>query len=92
MKSWQMISITRCTSSCLQQTERGATSKQLFIPHYLSEGTPDEDDWGKLVKVLKNINEIRYVKPILSSNKMNFTIHWYMDGSHQIHEDCRGDV
>ena len=21
---------------------------------------------------------------------MNFAIHWYIDGSHQIHEDCRG--
>ena len=23
---------------------------------------------------------------------MNFTIHWYVDGSHQIHEDCRGQI
>ncbi len=23
---------------------------------------------------------------------MNFVIHWYIDGSHQIHEDCRGQT
>ena len=23
---------------------------------------------------------------------MNFTIHWYINGSHQIHEDCRGQT
>ena len=23
---------------------------------------------------------------------MSFTVHWYMDGLHQIHKDCRGQV
>ncbi len=23
---------------------------------------------------------------------MSFTIHWYIDGSHQVHEDCRGQI
>ncbi len=23
---------------------------------------------------------------------MKFTIHWYVDGSHQVHEDCRGQI
>jgi hypothetical protein len=53
---------------------------------------PDEDDWGKLVRVLKYINGTRYMKLILSTNEMNFTVHWYMDGSHQCHEDCRGQT
>jgi hypothetical protein len=53
---------------------------------------PDEDDWGKLVRVLKYINETRYMKLILSADKMNFTVHWYVDGSHQIHKDCRGQI
>jgi len=53
---------------------------------------PDEDDWGKLVRVLKYINGTRYMKLILSADEMNFTVHWYVDGSHQIHEDSRGQI
>jgi hypothetical protein len=48
---------------------------------------PDEDDWGKLVRVLKYINGTRYMKLILSADEMNFTVHWYVDGSHQCHKD-----
>ena len=53
---------------------------------------PDEDDWGKLMRVLKYTNRTRYVKLIISADEMNFTVHWYVDGSHQIHEDCRGQI
>jgi hypothetical protein len=28
----------------------------------------------------------------LSADEMNFTIHWYIDGSHQVHEDCQGQI
>ena len=53
---------------------------------------PDKDDWEKLVRVLKYINGTRYMKLILSADEMNFTVHWYVDVSHQIHEDCRGQI
>ena len=53
---------------------------------------PDEDNWGKLVRVLKYINGTQYMKLILRADEMNFTVHWYVDGSHQIHEDCRGQI
>jgi hypothetical protein len=43
---------------------------------------PDQDDWGKLVRVLKYLNGTRYMKLILSMDEMKFTIHWYVDGSH----------
>jgi hypothetical protein len=32
------------------------------------------------------------MKLILSANELNFTIHWYIDESHQVHEDCRGKI
>jgi hypothetical protein len=32
------------------------------------------------------------MKMILSADEMNFTIHWYIDGSHQFHEDCKGQI
>jgi hypothetical protein len=53
---------------------------------------PDEDDWGKLARVLKYLNGTQFMKLILSADEMNFTIHWYIDGSHQVHEDCRGQI
>jgi hypothetical protein len=52
----------------------------------------DKDDWGKLVRVLKYLNGTWFIKLILSADKMNFTIHWCIDGSHQVHEDCRGQI
>jgi hypothetical protein len=51
---------------------------------------PDQDDWGKLVRVLKYLNGTCYMKLILSVDEMKFTVHWYVDGSHQVHKDCRG--
>ncbi len=53
---------------------------------------PDEDDWGKLKRVLKYMKGTRYFKLTLSADAINFAIHWYIDGSHQIHEDCRGQT
>jgi hypothetical protein len=53
---------------------------------------PDEDNWKKLVSMLKYLNGTRYMKLTLVSDEMNFIIHWYVDGSHQIYEDCRGQI
>jgi hypothetical protein len=49
---------------------------------------PNKDDWGKLVRVLKYLNGTWFMKLILSADEVNFTIHCYIDGSHQVHEDC----
>ncbi len=51
---------------------------------------PDEDDWKKLVRVLKYLNGTPYMKLTLVADEMNFIIHWYVDGLHQIHEDFAG--
>jgi hypothetical protein len=53
---------------------------------------PDEDDWGKLKRVLKYLKGTRYLNLILSADAMNFAIHWYIDGSHQVHKDCWGQT
>jgi hypothetical protein len=53
---------------------------------------PDKDDWGKLKRILKYLNGTRYLKLTLSADQLKFTIHWYIDGSHQIHEDCTGQT
>ncbi len=53
---------------------------------------PDQDDWGKLVRVLKYLNGTQCMKLILSADEMKFTVHWYVNGSHQVHKDCRGKI
>ncbi len=44
------------------------------------------------MRVLKYLKGTRFMKLILSADEMNFTIHWYIDGSHQVHEDCRWQI
>ena len=51
---------------------------------------PDEDDWGKLKRVLKYLNGMaRYLKLRLTVENMGM-LKWYVDGSHNVHWDCKG--
>jgi hypothetical protein len=47
---------------------------------------PDEDNWGKLKRILRYLNGTRYLKLTLAVDKMQFAVHWYVDGLHQIHQ------
>jgi hypothetical protein len=53
---------------------------------------PDEDDWGKLKRILKYLNGTKHLKLTLRADQLKFAVHWYVDGSHQTHEDCRGQT
>jgi hypothetical protein len=44
---------------------------------------PDEDDWGKLKRVLKYLNGMRYLKLKLSVDNLGI-LKWYVDGSHNV--------
>jgi hypothetical protein len=50
---------------------------------------PDKDDWGKLKRVLKYLNDTRYLKLKLSMDNPGM-LKWYMDGSHNVHWDSKG--
>ena len=50
---------------------------------------PDNDDWGKLKRVLKYLNSTRFLRPTLVAPSLSNII-WYMDASHQLHDDCKG--
>jgi hypothetical protein len=54
--------------------------------------SPDEDDWEKLKRILKYLNGTRNLKLTLRADQTKYAVHWYVDGSHQIHEDCRGQT
>ncbi len=66
-----------------------AASREQSSPRYSDRGIipPDKDDWGKLKRVLKYLDGTQYLKLILRVDAMNFTIRWYIDGSHQVHKD-----
>jgi hypothetical protein len=51
--------------------------------------SPNEDDWGKLKRVLKYLNRTKYLKLTLSVGNLG-VLKWYIDGSHNVHWDCKG--
>jgi hypothetical protein len=50
---------------------------------------PDEDDWGKLKRVLRYLRCTRFLKLTLFAESFT-NIVWYIDASHQLHDDCKG--
>jgi hypothetical protein len=50
---------------------------------------PDEDDWGKLKRVLKYLNGTKYLKLNINVDDLGL-LKWYVDGSHIVHWDCQG--
>ena len=50
---------------------------------------PDKDDWGKLKQVLRTLNGTKGLKLTMSVNGLSI-LKWYVDGSHNVHWDCKG--
>jgi len=51
--------------------------------------SPDEDNWGKLKRVLKYLNGMKYLKLSIIVENLGI-LKWYVDGSHNVHWDCKG--
>ncbi len=50
---------------------------------------PDEDDWGELKPVLQYLHGTKYLKMTVSVSSLGI-LKWYIDGSHNVHWDCKG--
>ncbi len=50
---------------------------------------PGKDDWGKLKRVLRYLNGTKYLKLTISVKDLAI-LKWYVDGSHNVHWDCKG--
>ena len=50
---------------------------------------PDEDNWGKLKRVLKYLNGTKYLKLNLIVVNLGL-LKWFVDGLHNVHWDCKG--
>jgi hypothetical protein len=48
-----------------------------------------EDDWGKLKRVLQYLSGTKYLKLHISADDLGI-LKRYVDGSHNIHWDCKG--
>ena len=52
---------------------------------------PDKDDWGKVKRILKYLKGTWSLALRLSVNNMSFSV-WFIDASHAIHWNCRGQT
>ena len=50
---------------------------------------PDEDDWGKLKRLLRYLYGTLHLKLTLEISDTSI-IKWWVDASHRVHDDCRG--
>ena len=48
----------------------------------------DEENWGKLKRVIKYLNGTKNLKLILSANNLSI-INWFIDALYAIHYDCK---
>ena len=49
---------------------------------------PDEDDWNKLLRMMRYLRGTKELPLILSSDSKNI-VKWWVDGSYGIHPDAR---
>ena len=51
--------------------------------------SPDEDDWGKLKRVLQYLKGTLHMPLILSADSMTMP-RWWVDSAYAVHHDCKG--
>jgi hypothetical protein len=51
--------------------------------------SPDEDDWGKVKRVLSYLKGTIHMPLILSADSLTLS-RWWVDAAYAVHEDCRG--
>ena len=49
---------------------------------------PDEDDWGKLKRILRYLKGTKNMKLTLSADNLS-VVKWWVDASHAMHDDCK---
>ena len=52
---------------------------------------PDEDNWGKVKRILKYLKGTRSLALRLSVENMSHSV-WFIDASHAVHWDCKGQT
>jgi hypothetical protein len=50
---------------------------------------PDEDDWKKLMRMMRYLNKTKDLVRTMKADKMS-VIKWYVDAAHTVHDDLKG--
>ncbi len=86
----QALAFHHLLAQLLFMATRGRRDIQTAVAFLTSRAkSPDEDDWGKLKRVLKYLNGMRYLKLRLTVDSLGM-LKWYVDGLHNVHWDMRG--
>ena len=85
LRSRPVPSITQLLNCCFSCVfEVIFNQRSLFSPHVSNNLT-----WGKLKKLLKCLNSTCKLLLTLFADSLT-TLHWYVDASHQTHDECKG--
>jgi hypothetical protein len=71
----------------LSRVHRDIQTTVAFLTTHVKK--PDNDDWGKLQRVLKYLHTTHSLRLTLSADSLS-NIVWYVDASHQLHDNCKG--
>ncbi len=89
LKEEQALAFHHTVAQLLFMATRARQDIQMAVAFLTTRvKNPDKDDWGKLKRVLKYLNRMRYLKLKLSVDNLGI-LKWYVDGSHNIHWDCK---
>ena len=88
----QIIAFHHATAQLLYLSQRARRDIQTAVSFLTTRvRKPDEDDWGKLKRVLKYLKGTRSLPLRLEIEQLTKPM-WDVDASHTVHDDCRGQT
>jgi len=80
----------RATAQLLFVSQRARRDIQTAVSFLTTRvKAPDEDDWGKLRRVMLYLKGTRSLKLTLSADDLS-VVRWWIDAAYAVHEDCKG--
>ena len=90
LKEARALAFHQTVAQLLFMSTKGSRDIQTVIAVLTTRvKVPDKDDWGKLKRVLKHLNGTSYLKLKMSLDDLGL-LKCYVDGSHNMHWDCKG--
>ena len=68
------------------ESKKRHTDSSCISDHFVKD--PDEDDWGRLKRVIKYLLGTKYLKFTFSIDNIGI-LKWYIDASYPMHGNCR---
>jgi hypothetical protein len=86
----QVMVFHRATAQLLFLSARARQDIQLATAFLtMRVRSPDEDDWGKVKRVLGYLKGTMHMLLILSADLLMLS-RWWVDAAYAVHDDCRG--